>query len=290
MAPRHVHPGDPITAGWANAVSSELRRAARITAAYPLQITAGAFGINIALAGDSGFDLVELIDTLQANDINKTATPFSFNSTETDPWIESLDGSADPIALTHVAEPQQSLYLAGERHLTFWHPAAGQRIPIPGVQWHFGKLRRNACRRWLGHGRSVASRSKQRRSRGFDVQCYCLRLALSSGDSLASGTAVMTCSICNRNAGTSLPRVVRRERIQQIQPGLLLRRVRMRGRRSATISSHARRRLCGRHNRSRFSSRGRAVFVRLLERRLRDRQPRPGLHVRFQLRRGFLHG
>jgi len=191
VAPRHVHPGDPITAGWANAVSSELRRAARITAAYPLQITAGSFGINIALAGDSGFDLVELIDTLQANDINKTATLFSFDSTETDPWIEALDGSADPIALAHVAEPQQSLYLAGERHLTFWHPAAGQRIPIPGVQWHFGKLSGT-----LAAGGSatvevwqVDPSSGDHEDSTFSVTAY--DWLLSTGDSLASGTAVM---------------------------------------------------------------------------------------------------
>jgi hypothetical protein len=191
VAPRHVHPGDPITAGWANAVSSELRRTSRITAAYPLQITAGSFGINIALSADSGWDLVELIDTLQANDSDKTATLFSFDSTETDPWIESLDGGSSPVVLSHVADAQQSLYLAGERHLTFWHPAAGQRIPIPGVQWHFGKLSET-----LAAGGSatvevwqVDPSSGDHEDSTFSVTAY--DWLLSTGDSLASGTAVM---------------------------------------------------------------------------------------------------
>ena len=189
MSPRHVHPGDLITAGWANSVSSELRRASRITAAYPLQVTAGAFGINIALTGDNGFDLVELIDTVEANDFDKTATLFSFDSTETDPWIKALDGASDPITLAHVANAQQSLYLAGERHLTFWHPAAGQRIPIPGVQWHFGKLAES-----LSAGGSATVEVWQVNSTSGDMEDSSHSVTaydwlLSSGDSLPSGAA-----------------------------------------------------------------------------------------------------
>jgi hypothetical protein len=186
-----VHPGDPITAGWANSVSSELRRAMRISAAYPLQITAGAFGLNIAIAGDSGFDLVELIDTVEANDTNKTATLFGFDSSDADPWIEAVDGNATPIALAHVADAQQSLYLAGERHLTYWHPAAGQRIPLPGVQWHFGKLSTT-----LSAGGSATVEVWQINSTSGDTEdSSCSVTAydwlLSSGDTLAAGTAVM---------------------------------------------------------------------------------------------------
>lgn len=189
MHPRHVLPGEPITAGWANSVSSELRRAMRISAAYPLQITAGAFGVNFALAAGNGFDLVELIDTVEANDIDKTATLFSFNSADTDPWIESLDGNASPIVLAHVADAQQSLYLAGERHLTYWHPAAGQRVPLPGVQWHLGKLAGT-----LAAGGSATVEvwqvdSGSHADSGSSVVAYDWLLA--SGESLPSGTAVM---------------------------------------------------------------------------------------------------
>ena len=139
----------------------------------------------------SGFDLVELIDAVEANDIDKTAILFSFDSTETDPWIKSLDGSSTPISLAHVANAQQSLYLAGERHLTFWHPAAGQRIPIPGVQWHFGKLSET-----LAAGSSatvevwqVNATSGDHEDSTFSVTAY--DWLLSTGDTLASGTAVM---------------------------------------------------------------------------------------------------
>jgi hypothetical protein len=191
MPRRHVHPGEPITAGWANSVSHELRRASRISAAYPLQITAGPFGLNVALSGKSAFDLVELNDTVAANDINKTATLFSFDSTDTDPWIQSLDGSGNPITLVHVADAQQSLYLAGERHLTYWHPSAGQRIPLPGVQWHLGKLSGT-----LAAGGSatvevwqVDPASGDLEDSTFSVEAYDWLLA--SGDSIAAGTTVM---------------------------------------------------------------------------------------------------
>ncbi len=191
MRIRHVRPGEPITAGWANSISRELHRGSRVSAAYPLQIAAGAFGLNIALAGDRGFDLVEMIDTVEANDFDKTATLFSFDSTETDPWIKSLDGSGSPITLAHVADGQQSLYLVGERHLTFWHPAAGQRIPIPGVQWHLGKLSEtlsaggSATVEVWGVSPSDSSESDQ------SVSVTAHDWLLSGGDSLASGTPVM---------------------------------------------------------------------------------------------------
>jgi hypothetical protein len=191
MSLRRVHPGEPITAGWANSVSTELRRATRISAAYPLQITAGSFGLNIALADKSQFDLVELNEAVEANDIDKSATLFTFESTETDPWIKSLDGAATPIEVTHVADAQQSLYLAGERHLTYWHPSAGQRIPLPGVQWHLGKLSET-----LSAGGSatvevwqVDPTSGADEDSTFSVTAY--DWLLTSGDSLAAGAAVM---------------------------------------------------------------------------------------------------
>lgn len=191
MRVRHVHPREPITAGWANSISHELHRASRVSAAYPLQVTTGAFGLSIALADDRGFDLVEMIDTVEANDINKTATLFAFDSVESDPWIKSLDGSSSPIALAHVADAQQSLYLAGERHLTFWHPAAGQRIPIPGVQWHLGKLSEtlsaggSATVEVWGISPGDSSTSDQ----SVSVTAY--DWLLSGSDTLESGTPVM---------------------------------------------------------------------------------------------------
>ena len=106
----------------------------RITAAYPLQVTVGSFGINLSLATGVGFDLVELNDTIEAQGSDKSAERLAFDESHSPPWIDSGE------ALQHTADAMQSLYLAGERHLTYWHPAAGQRIPIPGVQFHFGKL------------------------------------------------------------------------------------------------------------------------------------------------------
>jgi hypothetical protein len=178
-----VRAGEPITAAWANSVRSELHRIGRLTAAYPLQVTVGAFGINLSVAGGLGFDLVELNDTIQAGDQDKAAERFAFDSTHTPPWIDSGE------ALAHTADAMQSLYLAGERHLTFWHPAAGQRIPIPGVQFHFGKLAASLAAGgsaevevWQVSGGSAADSS-------FSLAAY--DWLLPSGGSLASGTPVV---------------------------------------------------------------------------------------------------
>ena len=61
----------------------------RITATYPLQVTVGAFGINLSLAAVTGFDLVELNDTIQARDTDKAAERFAFDATHSDPWLDS---------------------------------------------------------------------------------------------------------------------------------------------------------------------------------------------------------
>ena len=85
-------------------------------------------------AGLPRFDLVELNDTIESRDVDKQAKRFSFDPAASD------HGSTPAKRSSTRPTPQHGLYLAGERHLTFFHPAAGQRIPMPGVQFHFGKL------------------------------------------------------------------------------------------------------------------------------------------------------
>ncbi len=106
----------------------------RIVGVAPVQVQYSDFGIQISLPSLPRFDLVELNDTIEARDTDKQAERFSFDPTTTDKWIDAGQ------TLEHATDAQQGLYLAGERHLTFFHPAAGQRIPLPGVQFHFGKL------------------------------------------------------------------------------------------------------------------------------------------------------
>ncbi len=131
---RRVDPGEPITADWANALVDAIAALGRIVGVPPVQVQTGPNGTQIGLPPLARFDLVELNDTIEPGDIDKQAERFAFDPTSTDKWIDTNQ------ALEHTADPQRGLYLAGERHLTFFHPAAGQRIPIPGVQFHLGKL------------------------------------------------------------------------------------------------------------------------------------------------------
>ncbi len=129
-----VSPGETITADWANALVDAVLGLGRIVGVPPVQVQHSELGTQISVAGLPRFDLVELKDTLEANDTDRQASQFSFDPSGADKWIDANR------TLEHTADPQHGLYLAGERHLTYFHPAAGQRIPIPGVQWHLGKL------------------------------------------------------------------------------------------------------------------------------------------------------
>jgi hypothetical protein len=129
-----VSPGEAITADWANALVDAVLALGRIAGVAPVQVQTSDAGTLVSISGLPRLDLVELKDTLEPRDTDKQAKRFSFDPAESDPWIDSGQ------TLEHTAEPQHGLYLAGERHLPFFHQAAGQRIPVPGVQFHFGKL------------------------------------------------------------------------------------------------------------------------------------------------------
>jgi len=131
---RRVDPGEPITADWANALVDAIAALSRIVGVPPVQVQTGPGGTQIALPPLARFDLVELNDTIGPGDTDMQAERFAFDPASSDKWIDTHQ------TLEHTADPQRGLYLAGERHLTFFHPAAGQRIPIPGVQFHLGKL------------------------------------------------------------------------------------------------------------------------------------------------------
>jgi hypothetical protein len=131
---RKVSPGEPITAEWANALVDAVLGLGRIVGVAPVQVQYSDFGIQISLPTLPRLDLVELQDTIEPGDTDKQVEQFSFDPADTDKWIDAGQ------TLDHTADAQRGLYLAGERHLTFFHPSAGQRIPLPGVQFHLGKL------------------------------------------------------------------------------------------------------------------------------------------------------
>ncbi|MCE9555203.1 MAG: hypothetical protein K8T91_17780 [Planctomycetes bacterium] len=65
---------------------------------------------------------------------NRTADHLACDTEATgDPW------SAGETQIAELADPQQGLYLAGERHLAWFESGSGRFVPVPGVLWHLGK-------------------------------------------------------------------------------------------------------------------------------------------------------
>ena len=182
-----VLPGQPITADWANSLVDAIDRLG-VRPAAPLQGHFGSGGAALGIDGDRRFDLVELKDTIQANDFDKAANLFAFDSAATPPWFQKVDGASANIALDHTADAMQSLYLAGERHLAYFHPAAGQRIPLPGVQFHIGKLAEPLTAGGSATVNVWRVDSGTPSDSGYTVTAY--DWMLPAGASLASGTPV----------------------------------------------------------------------------------------------------
>jgi hypothetical protein len=180
---RKVDPGEPITAEWANALVDAVLGLGRIIGVAPVQVQYSDSGIQISLPSLPRFDLVELKDTIKPGDVDKQAERFSFDPSATDKWIDANQ------TLDHAADAERGLHLAGERHLTFFHPSAGQRIPLPGVQFHFGKLTET-----LAAGGS-ATAEVWKVSSGTPADSTCSVTAydwlLPTGGQLPSGTPVL---------------------------------------------------------------------------------------------------
>jgi len=105
--------------------------------AQPLRSTTDSAGTTVGLLRElPQFDLVELNETIQPGERDKTAQQLVYRPDAAPPELFT-PGERE---LTATADPQQGLYLAGERHLTYFHPGAGQRLPIPGTQFHFGQV------------------------------------------------------------------------------------------------------------------------------------------------------
>ncbi|HZZ73622.1 MAG TPA: hypothetical protein VFE24_15320 [Pirellulales bacterium] len=130
---------EPITPAMYYALWAEIHRLQNVAAAPPLRILNNAGGLTIGLARElPQFDFVEIGTPFAAGDEEQTVTRLFYRPDDAPPDL--FGKGPDPAELQHTADPQQGLYLGGERHLTYFHPGAGQRIPIPGVQFHLGKM------------------------------------------------------------------------------------------------------------------------------------------------------
>lgn len=91
--------------------------------------------MNIVRTGR--MQLGELAEDVEANDRDKDANVLFFDSATTagnDPWG---DIGRD---IERIADPQEGLWLQGERHLFWWLSHAHRFVMLPGVQLHIAKL------------------------------------------------------------------------------------------------------------------------------------------------------
>ena len=136
--PHHLAPHEHVTPALINAVLGELHRLSNVAAAPPVRVSKNAAGIEIGLSRElPQFDLIELSDAISPGDKDQTVKQLCYRPTDDPPALFGV--GPDEHDLQRTADPQQGLFLKGERHLAYFHPGAGQRIPLPGVLFHLGK-------------------------------------------------------------------------------------------------------------------------------------------------------
>lgn len=107
---------------------------ARLTAAAPLELRRHPGGSHVSLARQHALWLVQLTQDIAAAGSDRAAQHLACDPDAAgDPW------SAAAPQIDGLADPQQGLYLAGERHLAWFEPGSGRFVPVPGVLWHLGK-------------------------------------------------------------------------------------------------------------------------------------------------------
>jgi hypothetical protein len=130
--------GRPLSAARLNRLVEAANRAAQVAVAPPLLLSAGDGGVHLALSDQPHFDIVELAASLEPGDVDvaaaRLARDFGASPSASDQWATS--GEALSYAMDHL----ESVWLEGSRALALWLPGAGQRILLPGTQWHLAKL------------------------------------------------------------------------------------------------------------------------------------------------------
>jgi len=106
----------------------------RLTAAAPLELRRHPGGSHVSLARQHALWLVQLTQDIAAASADRAAQHLACDPDAAgDPW------SAAAPQIDGLADPQQGLYLTGERHLAWFEPGSGRFVPVPGVLWHLGK-------------------------------------------------------------------------------------------------------------------------------------------------------
>jgi hypothetical protein len=108
-----------------------------VDVAAPLTLHRTPAGIILGISGVPHLDLIELEQHLLAGKYDKTA-----NLLQRD--YAASSGDADQFAvvreLARTMDAWRSVWLEGHRGLALWLPNAGQRVPLPGFNFHIVEL------------------------------------------------------------------------------------------------------------------------------------------------------
>ena len=130
--------GRPLSASRLNRLVQSSNRAGQIAAASPLLISSGDAGLHFGLADLPHFDVVELTAALEPGNVDASADRYARDFSASPSASDQFAGSGE--TLSYVMDHLESVWLAGSRAIALWLPGAGQRVLLPGTQWHLGKL------------------------------------------------------------------------------------------------------------------------------------------------------
>jgi hypothetical protein len=136
---RKLAPGAHVSAADYNALVDALERARVAGAQAGLEVHRSALGTVLSPAAGVKLELMELTESLEANECDKEGKRLVYQLDEEigepeDKWIDADGGPR------RLADAQGAAYLPGERRLCFFHPAAGRFVPVDTYQWHLGVL------------------------------------------------------------------------------------------------------------------------------------------------------
>ncbi|MCE9604565.1 MAG: hypothetical protein K8U03_06625 [Planctomycetia bacterium] len=132
---RRLQPGERVTTESFNALVETVQMLRRIATSFPLEAHRSPAGIQISLATQPRWELMELDENIESFDKDKSAKHLRYKpEEEEDKWSLLESGTKS------LSDAQACTYLAGERRLCFFHPGAGRYVPIDAFQWHIGLL------------------------------------------------------------------------------------------------------------------------------------------------------
>jgi len=132
---KRLQTGERITPETFNALVDAVQLLRRTATSFPLEAHRSPAGLQISLATQPKWELLELDEDIEAFDKDKRAKRLGYKPDEEDDKWADVESDAKS-----VSDAQAGAYLEGERRFCHFHPAAGRYVPVESFQWHLGVL------------------------------------------------------------------------------------------------------------------------------------------------------